>query len=484
MSTFSGLNTALTSLIAQRQAVNTAAQNLSNVNTAGYTRQRASFEAIEGALPASLQAAAGRTGGGVRIVSVDRLGDIFLETRVRQETSSAAKSAATSATLTRMETALGEPSNGLSAELSSFFTSWQDVANSPEDATARSVVLERANGLVSSLRSAYTTVQTQWETVRAQADAVATQTNTTAAAVADLNARIQEITVGGGNPNDLIDQRAQLLNQLSGLVGAEARQREDGTVDVMVAGNALVRGSVVNPVALEGTRTFSQVGVTPSEPVAADAGPVRLVWAGDGRALTPTGGALAAHLSDLAPAGEGGALASLAESYNAVATELATAVNSAHQSGHYWDSQTATAIEGAAFFTAPDTSSSDPAVFQLSVALTDGSQIAAMSTNSSGGYDGSNADAIAQIKTPGALWAQKVVDIGVQTSVAKQLASADQTTLASAEEQLSSATGVDSEEEILNVVAYQRAYQASSRLVTAIDEMLDTLINRTGTVGR
>lgn len=479
MSSFSGLNTALTSLIAQRQALEVTGQNIANVNTPGYTRQRAALQGIDGSTGATLHSLPTNNAGGVKVAAYERLGDIFLETRLRQESSAASRLSSLAETWSRMENGLAEPENGLSTELSEFFTLWEDVANQPGDNTPRSVLLSGAQGLVTSLQSAYSNVRTQWETLRSQTEAVAVDINTTAEAVADLNARIKSITVAGGTPNDLIDQRAVLLTQLSELTGAEARYRDDGTVDVMVGGNALVRGSVVSQVAVHGTREFSQLpdasGLADPEP---HEGVVRLVWADTGSAVGATGGRITGMVTGLGPADLGGPLAGLAETYNELAIELATSVNAIHTTG-----QTTEGEPGQNFFTDFPAGYSGIAVLDLEVLITNGDDIA-VAEPGGGALDGSIADAISQLSSASDLWAQAVVEIGVQTRTATQRAEASEFTRANAELQLLSATGVDTDEETLNLLAYQRGYEAAARLLTTIDEMLDVLINRTGVVGR
>lgn len=480
MSSFSGLNTALTSLIAQRQAINTAGQNIANVNTPGYTRQRATLQAIDGSTGATLHSLPATTSGGVKVTSYERLGDIFLETRLRQESSTSGRLSALAETWSRMENGLAEPGeSGLAHKLGDFFAFWEEVANSPADEAARSMLLEESRSLVTDLKGSYAAVRTQWETLRSQAEAVAVDINTTAEAIADLNARIKSIQVAGGSPNDLVDQRALLLTQLSGLTGAEARYRDDGTVDVMIGGNALVRGSVVSQVAVHGTREFSQLpdatGVT--GPGAHD-GIVRLVWADTGSSVGATGGQITGMIAGLGPADLDGPLASLAQTYNELAIELARSVNALHTTA-----LTAGGEAGQNFFTDFPAGYSGVAVLDLEVLLTEHTQVAAAAPGG-GDYDGSVADSISQLSSARDLWAMAVVDIGVQTRTAVQRSEASEFTRSSAESQLLSATAVDPDEEVVNMLTYQRGYEAAARLLTTIDEMLDTLINRTGVVGR
>lgn len=477
MSSFSGLNTALSSLIAQRQALDTVGQNLANVNTPGYTRQRAALVSIDGTNAATGIQSARHMSGGVRVLTVDRLGDMFLENRLREGTSTASRLSTAAAALTRMETGLNEPGDkGLASKLDKFYTSWQDVANRTHDDTARSVLLEDASTLVTQIRDSYTHVRTQWNTMREQAQARVTEVNTLANTVADLNQRIRSLTVDGAIPNDLVDHRARVLTQLSGLVGSDIRYRDDGTVDVLVDGRALVNGNKTAELTVQGAHAFSQAtGAQPATPGPTE-GPVRLAWADTGRTASVGGGQLAGMLDTLSPDGP---YVSLAHTYDQVATEMATSVNALHTTG-----VTVDGTAGTDFFSFDPANPGGSPALSLQVAITDVAHIAAADPAAGGAFDGSIADKISQLRDSRDTWSRAVVNIGVQTASSLSRTSSAETVRASAESQVISATGVDTDEETLSLLTYSRAYQAASRLVTTIDEMLDTLINRTGIVGR
>ncbi|MBO1751248.1 flagellar hook-associated protein FlgK [Actinotalea sp. BY-33] len=469
---FSGLSMALSSMIAQRQALEVTGQNIANANTKGYTRQRADMLSIEALSAPSMHSAGLSAGNGVKVSGITRIGDIFLDARVRSETSGSSFQAAQAKALNRLQSTLTEPSDtSVAAQLAKFWAGWQDVANSPDDAAARNVLIGQANALVGQITTGYRATETQWSQMRTEASTLVTEVNTTAQAVAHLNEQIRSITVSGGSANELADQRDLLITKLSGLVGAEARHREDGTVDVMVAGNALVRGISAKPVALEGSVLMEEATVTPPT-----GDQVRLVWANSPDVpLNPQGGTLASHLVNLAP---GGLLASAANSWNELATTLGTMVNAQHATGV----DVAGNPGGAVFAFAPGAAAAG-----MSVAITNADQIAAGSPGQ-GAFDGSAADAMSQLANlpggPDAFWRAFVVDIGVKTQAADQRATVTAAARATAENLQLSTTSVDLDEESINMLAYQRAYEGAARVLTTIDEMLDVLINRTGRVGR
>jgi flagellar hook-associated protein 1 FlgK len=474
-STFSGIGTALSSLIAQRQALDVSGQNVANANTAGYTRQRAEMTPTAGSSVPTMWSTSTSAGNGVSATSITRMGDAFLDTRLRSQTSAASYQSAHATTLSQLESSLGEPSDtGLASALQTYWADWQDVANAPDNTAARTVLLGDANALVSHVSAGYRAVDTQWSQLRTQTSALVTQVNTTATAIADLNDQIRSITVSGGNANELIDRRGQLVTSLSGLVGATAKERSDGTMDVMIAGNPLVRGDRAGQIEVQGSWTMA--GTLGEPPAAPD--PVKLAWSGSGTPLNLEGGTLAANISDLAP---GGSLAGAASAWNSVATSLATTVNTLHSAGNNLQDPP---TSGGDFFSL---AASTPAALGLSVAITDPKDIAAADPTA-GALDGSWADKIAQQATaasgPDKAWSTFVVDVGVRTRAATQRSDVLEASRSSAENLQLSATSVDLDEESVNMLAFQRAYQGAARVMTTMDEMLDTLINHTGVVGR
>jgi flagellar hook-associated protein 1 FlgK len=471
MSSFSGLSTALSSLNAQRQALEISGQNVANANTVGYTRQRADLTSVGPQTSPSMFSGAMATGNGTRVNTVARLGDMFLDARVRSETGSAAFASTRAEVYARLESTVAEPSDrGISHALTTFWASWEDVGNSPDSDPARAVLLESATALAERISGGYNAIATQWSQARTELDSAVNEVNTTASGVAQLNEQIRGVLGSGGSANELVDQRNAMVLSLSRLVGATAVDREDGTMDVMVGGNALVRGDAAHAIEVPfgSARTLE----------AADTARVTLQWTNAQTPFGLTGGEVMGLVSALAPAGDDGILAGAAASYDQLATTLMSQVNAVHETSYQPDG----ALAGA-FFTA----SGSPAAKFLAVAVEDVHQIAVAGPDL-GSLDGSKADAMALLGAsttgPDATWSAFVVDLGVTSRAAEQRAVVSQSTMRSAEKLQLSGASVDIDEESVNMLAYQRAYEGAARVLTAIDEMLDTLINRTGVVGR
>lgn len=493
MSTFSGLGTALSSLIAQRQALEVTGQNIANANTVGYTRQRATMASVESLNSPTMFSASLAAGNGARVTGIERLGDLFLDAQLRSKTSTASLLTTQATAYSALESIIAEPSDlGIAAKLDEFWASWQELSDKAESTAARNVVLENAASLANQIATGYGDIATQWSQTRDTAQTLVTEVNTIAANIADLNERIRSITVSGGSANELIDQRSVLVTALSALVGAEGRQRTDGTMDVMVAGNALVSGVRVNAIELQGSTSITSLAETAGETdPGVVTGPVRIVWAASGIEVGLAGGELAGYLSVLAPTGNGGILASAAEQYNQVAQTLAEKVNALHATGYTLQQETdgdgvTTQVRGGDFFAF---TAGLPAALALTVAIDDPAALAASSSADPADiYDGSLADVIARIADettgPDALWSAFVVDVGVKSKSATSRAEVAEHARQTSETLQLSQASVDLDEENVNLLAYQRAYEGAARVLTAIDEMLDTLINRTGVVGR
>ncbi|KQV07938.1 flagellar hook-associated protein FlgK [Leifsonia sp. Root112D2] len=473
MSTFSGLNTAYTGLVAARQGLDVVGQNLANANTEGYTRQRVNTSAIGPVASTGLFSAGVTPGQGVSVDSITRLGDSFLDARVRTAGSASGYWNARSDGMGTLETSLNEPgANGISTQLQSFWSAWQVLSNNVDKPATAGVLLQQAGALTAQIAQGYRAVSDQWKETRGKVDALTTQVNTAATQIAELNGRIRSTVAAGGSVNEMLDQRTQLTTSLSALVGGTVRDVGDGTVEVLVAGNALVSG--------DKARTIVAIGSSELAGVAGS--PVHLEWQDlPGKAIALDGGAIAGNISLLAPTngGTGGALAEAAQSYNDFAEQLAEAVNAVHNTG-----VTQTGAAGGDFF---GFTGGLPAALGLTVIPTIADGIATGAAGA-GGYDGSIADAIAQIgmaaNSPDKAWSTIVTRIGVAAKTdAQQAALAGIASTNATSMQLANAS-VDTDEENMNMITFQHAYQGAARMMTAVDEMLDTLINHTGLVGR
>ncbi|WP_372968966.1 flagellar hook-associated protein FlgK [Microbacterium sp.] len=468
MSSFAGLRLAESALSAARAGMTVTGQNIANQTTPGYTRQRVDQASVSAPGQTGLWPSGLAIGGGVNVTGIARLGDDILDARVRDALSTSGFWAARATAAGQAEDVLAEPTkDGLAANLNLFWSGWSDLANTPNPAAAQ-VVLTKATVLIGQIAAGYQTIAGQWSDLRGQVDSQIDEVNAVAGQVAALNGQIRDALQSGRNANELIDQRNVLAQQLSTAVGAKGNVEADGTLTVRVDGNALVAGDTSRALVASGPRDI------------ADAGRITVAWADrPGLAVTITGGLVGGTISTLAPAAEGGTLAGVAAAYNQTATALATAVNDIHRTG-----VTASGAPGGDFFALD---AAGPAALGLSVVPTGLGELA-LAAPGAGAMDTTIADRISGLGTsatgPSKTWSSFVTGFAVAVAGDLQRADiADMGAVAAVTAQQSNSS-VDGDEETINLLTYQTAYQAAARVLTAVDEALDLLINRTGLVGR
>ncbi len=469
MSTFSGLTTAASGLAAARRGMDVVGQNIANQKTEGYTRQRVETSSIAAVAQTGRFSMGALPGHGVSIDGVTRLGDALLDARVRDTLGASGYWATRALAATTAESALAEPTDkGLANRLTNFWAGWQDLANTPDSGAAAASILESAKELAAHISGGYRTVAAQWTAARGTAERTVSQVNAAADQIAVLNTEIREALASGRSANELTDRRNLLAEDVARLAGATATLETDGTLTVRLGGNALVAGGDARHLALTGAATIN------------GAPRVGVVWESvPDLPLVVDGGELGGSLAVLAPAADGGMLAQLAATYDRVATALAESLNAQHRAG-----VTASGQPGGDFFTLPATGS---AALGLQVAVTSAADLA-LAAPGAGSKDATNADLISQIgqraTSPDALWTDQVTRFGVATAADVQRAKVSDAAAVGAVGAQQSVAAVDGDEETISLLTYQTAYQAAARVLTAVDEALDVLINRTGVVGR
>ncbi|MDX6326564.1 MAG: flagellar hook-associated protein 1, partial [Nocardioidaceae bacterium] len=461
---FSSINTALTALRYNRVAMDTASQNIANVNTDGYTRRRVESATAGTPTTPAMWSRSQDAGSGVRITGTSRLTDAFIDARVRSEHGKQSYLDVRSGVLDRLDTGIGEPSdNGLSAMMADFRQSWSDLANSPSTSAARTQVIAKAQALVTAVAAQANNFSTEAGDQRTQLNGMVQDVNSIASDLAGTNKAIAAASLDGSDAGNLLDQRDQLALRLSELTGGKAAVNAAGGLDFSVNGVALVTGG------LTGTLQVA-TGVTASG--AADGNPVTFQISDpiNGTTAVPAGvGGGIGGVTDLLDKTIPGYVAGL----NAVVTTLADQVNTLHENGY--DKNGA---PGAAFFSYDPTDPSGT----LTVAITQPDQLAASSLPG-GVVDGANADALSGLTDAESAYQQLVTGFGAAVASEKQVTASQQALTDQVDGSHEQLAGVDLDEETLSLVQYQRGYEAAARVLTTVDSMLDTLINHTGLVG-
>ncbi len=462
-STFSGLSTALSALYAQRRGLDVTGQNIANANTDGYSRQRVNLESIGAPAVPALWSTYQGSGSGVAVTDVARLRDAFLENRGRIEQQKLSLLTGQQETLATIERTLQEPSStALQSQLSDMWSAWHNVANQPSSLAARSQLLGATATLADGIRQTYTALDSQWTASGEQLAVTVSAANATARNVAELNEAIRSATRAGLPANELADKRDLLVMQLVDQVGATARSSGDGMVDVYVGGTALVRGDSVEVLALSGSTTLDSFRTSGIAPV--------VVWAATGDAAS-TSGRAGAYVEAL-----GSTIPSYANKLDSVVANLTSSLNAAHVSGYDLDGNPGTNLF------APTATAKD-----ITSLVTDPRKVAAAGEPGAT-LDGSNAQKIAEIEraTSGAdaLYRQLIVELGTAAQTANRRLEIQSNVALQVNAAREAQAGVNIDEEMVNLLSFQRGYEAAARVISAVDEVLDTLINRTGLVGR
>ena len=318
MTGFSSLNVGAQALFAAQRALDVTGQNVSNVNTDGYSRQRVQQASRGGSVVPALWSRSDGSVGGVDVTGIQKIRDGFLEARAHQEHATNAGLGALSRTYTDLESTFGEPSStGLQAQMTSFWNSFQDVANNPGDAAPASLVLEQAKTVAGTVNGFATRLSQQWAGVRDEVYKNVANVNALAADVARLNGAIRSATLNGGAPNELSDKRDVLVLQIAEATGAVATPGDNGAVNLTLAGRTLVSND---------RSQLLQVQDPPGYP--ASLGPMGINWAATGQPAAIGGGTLQGELTSLNVTIPG-AMADL----DAVAKQLATTVNAQQAAG-------------------------------------------------------------------------------------------------------------------------------------------------------
>lgn len=453
---FVSLNTGYTGLLASQVGIETTSHNISNTGTEGYTRQRVDMVSR---LPRLTDA--GYVGSGVEVTDIRRARDEFLDARVRTGQTVLGAMVANSGLMKRAESVLGEPDNGITVDLDAVFAAFEELALNPDDQPSRITAIAALDSLAARVRRVANGFEALEQDTSANLGFALTEVNDLISQVADLNGAILEASASGATPNDLLDQRDLVLDTLAEKVGANITHLSDGSVRVSLGGLSLVDGVNASALSLD-TTTFD-------------------ITHPSGRVVPPGGeiGGTQAFLQTDLPTAVG--------ELNDFVADLANAFNTQHAAGFYDDT-----TNGAALFTFTAGQEAET----LTLAMTDPDQLAASDTGGTPfpSFNGVNAQAMADLRTSmsalggtatlSAALRTFVTNLGARTAAADRAATAQGELVGSAELAREAQHGVSLDEEMVLLVQFQRSYQAAARVITTADQALDTLINRTGIVGR
>jgi flagellar hook-associated protein 1 FlgK len=459
-STFGSLNIGLSGLTAQKLGLDTAGNNIANASTDGYHRQSVTLEAQAGGTVPAIWSKSDGTGNGVSASDVQRASDQFLQKQSQDQNALSSELTTKQQTLSAVESALGEPSNdGLQASLSTFWNSYQDVANNPTSTSARTALLSNASTVAGQFNQVSSAIGQLWTSSQQQLTALAQTATSTAQQVAALNGQIQAAANTGGDANDLEDRRDVLLKSLATQVGGTSRINADGTADVIVGGQLMVSGTRARPLGVAGASA-------PGDPLQSNSVQLTFTDVSPSPALTNVGGQVGGLLDAVNTT-----LPTLSNQLDTVAAALTSAVNTQQAAGYDQNG-----VAGAAIF-------SGVTAATIKTVTSDPTKVAASQNPPTAGVpstDNTNAlDAAAlgrSANSPDAQYSAYVTSLGVQSQAMQNQSTNQQTLAQAADAALDSSTGVSIDEESTKLIQFQTAYEAAAKYISTVNDTLQSLL--------
>jgi flagellar hook-associated protein 1 FlgK len=284
-STFSGIEIGKRSLVAHTVGLNTIGHNLSNASVEGFSRQRVHFAPMDPLYRPQLnrEETAGQLGQGMNAARIERVRDELLENRIVAQTSAEGYWEAREKFLLMLEQVYNEPTE-LSVRnlMDRFWDGWQELSQFPEQLAARHAVVERGRALVNGINLRYGELDGIRTMLDEEIQGAVVRINEITAEIAALNEEIVKVKAAGDNPNDWMDRRDLLVNELGTLIDITVDRRDPDEFSVYSAGFHIVQGRIARP--------FRTVGEPENE------GYSQVVWGHSGQEATFRGGKLASYL--------------------------------------------------------------------------------------------------------------------------------------------------------------------------------------------
>jgi flagellar hook-associated protein 1 len=463
MSIASILNIARSAMFAQQASIQISSNNIANVNTKGYCRLDPDLREAP-LIPTDY----GLLGNGVEIAGFIRYFDKFLETSIAQRNSDLQEQKTSVTYFERIESILNEDSSRLATNVTEFFNSWQELSADPSNLARRTSLIAKGENLARTIRNIYSELNGLQRELDQQVQGEVDEINRLTASIADLNEKIISLgSASQGEASDYLNQRAELLKELSGKMKVVSFEDQAGGLTVLTEnGRTLV------------DRTNSWKLQTQQDPAT---GFRNIAWEdGAGNLSDMTGSISSGRLKALLDMRDQHLGNGFIADINNLAQTIITEVNSRHMEGYGLNGST-----NVAFFA--QTTSDFARDMDLSVEVkTDVQYIAAAS--SLGDFSGNdNALRIASLidadlmiggqSTRFSAYISTVMsNIGDLTKNAQDLSDHQESAMTVMEQQRESRSGVSIDEELTKLMKYQYAYQAAARLISVADEMFQEIL--------
>jgi len=498
-SLFYGLEIARTGLTVSQKAINLSGHNIANANTEGYTRQRLVINSIQ---PASVNVrlssiSRGAVGGGATVGLVDQIRNDYLDRQFRNQNTRMGYWQVKADEMEYIEMVVNELSEdtSISSALADFFQSLSDLAeNDPSSKEIRTSVQQNALKLTETFNQYYEQLVELQSLYNDKMAGTVARINTLLTNIADNNRQIFAYELSGEKANELRDTRNLMIDELSALIDITVTESEKGDIIIKCGDEELV----------------NHLNVTMLEAQPGPDGFYKIFLNGSTEELGFSGGELKAY-QDLRDGNSTDNLGipRIIENLNTLARSIAQQFNAIHSTG-YTMPNGGESRDGVNLFAVPkavdefgeeyeDYSAITAGNFTLSAEVLESVfNIAAsdQQINYSAGntQEGNNRIALAMVTLASSTGLPVVggfeeflksamVEVGTESALCKNKAESQQTIVENVQDRRQSTSGVSLDEEMVQLISSQHAYSAAARMMTAVDEALDVLINRTGRVG-
>lgn len=460
-------------MTAAQTALQTTSHNVSNMNTPGYSRQRVNLQADN---PYNYTGV-GQLGTGVKMSGVVRVVDDYVTKQIQEETSSYSRHATKSDALSQLEMIFDEPSEtGLSAGFSRVYAAWNYLGSSPELATAKTMVSQESQTLTDTIKQMANQIEGLEGDTLYSIEKDVLDFNEKVGQLSTLNKQIFNVVIKGQTPNDLLDQRDRLTTELASIAGVSIDYDKFQGVKLTLDGNAVLDGDTIQKLAVQSGGAKGELELQGAD--------------GSVKDIAIENGSIKGSQEALEVIND------KKEELNRLTYSFATAVNTVHGKEFFTVSQ----ADAAKNITVNAAIKADTSLINAGkdwdnpeAGDGDGSRATAISALAStklnyfqadfaGEYDPDTMKFKPQTSgtTTNGAYNDMVTSMGIIKQQADNIAASQSEVLGFLEDRRSSISGVNMNEEVVDMMKFQSAFQANARIISIIDEMLDTLINRTG----